>query len=161
MPVFAKLSPNVTDITVIARAAEQGGADGITAINTLIGMAVDWRRRRPVLGRVIGGLSGPAIKPVALRMVYEVARTVRIPVIGVGGAASAEDVLEFLCAGACAVQIGTAAFADPAVLVRTVDRLAELLRSEGTTVRELSGCLHRPPASRTALTAASHPEGSP
>jgi dihydroorotate dehydrogenase (NAD+) catalytic subunit len=158
VPVFAKLSPNVTDITDIARAAEQGGADGITAINTLIGMAVDWRKRKPVLGRVIGGLSGPAIKPVALRMVYEVARTVRIPVIGVGGAASAEDVLEFLCAGAVAVQIGTAAFADPAVLVRVLDRLGELLRQTGSTVRELSGCLQRGAPTRVAAPA--HPEVS-
>lgn len=150
VPVFAKLSPNVTDIGPIARAAEQGGADGITAVNTLIGMAVDWRRRRPVLGRVIGGLSGPAIKPVALRMVYEVARTVRIPVIGVGGATSAEDVLEFLCAGASAVQLGTAAFVDPAVMVRTLDRLAALLRETGAAVAELVGCVHRPAADRGA-----------
>ncbi len=145
VPVFAKLSPNVTDIGAIARAAEQGGADGITAINTLIGMAVDWRRRRPVLGKVIGGLSGPAIKPVALRMVYEVARTVRIPILGVGGAATAEDVLEFLCAGASAVQIGTAAFADPAIMTRTLDRLEQLLREAGATAADLVGCLHRTP----------------
>jgi dihydroorotate dehydrogenase (NAD+) catalytic subunit len=143
VPVLAKLSPNVTDITVIARAAEQGGADGITAINTLIGMAVDWRARRAVLGKRFGGLSGPAIKPVALRLVYEVARTVRIPVVGVGGAASAEDVLEFLCAGAGAVQIGTAAFVDPAILVRVVDRLQALLQESGASVAGLVGCLHR------------------
>lgn len=143
VPVFAKLSPNVTDITVIARAAEQGGADGLTAINTLIGMAVDWRRRRPVLGRTIGGLSGPAIKPVALRLVYEVARVVRIPVIGVGGARTAEDVLEFLCAGASAVQLGTAAFTDPAVMVAVVDELPRLLTSARTSLAELQGCLLR------------------
>jgi dihydroorotate dehydrogenase (NAD+) catalytic subunit len=143
VPVFAKLSPNVTDVTVIARAAEQGGADGLTAINTLIGMAIDWRRRRPILGRGIGGLSGPAIKPVALRMVYEVARSVRIPVIGVGGARSADDVLDFVCAGASAVQIGTAMFTDPALMVRVVDDLRERLTEAGTSIRDLCGCLHR------------------
>jgi len=145
VPVFAKLSPNVTDIAIIARAAEQGGADGITAINTLIGMAVDWRQRRPVLGRGIGGLSGPAIKPVALRMVHEVSKTVRVPVIGVGGARTAEDVLEFLCAGASAVQIGTAAFVDPAVLVAVVDDLQRLLAQAGSTVAEVSRSMLRAP----------------
>ena len=144
VPVFAKLSPNVTDITVIARAAEQGGADGITAINTLIGMAVDWQRRRPVLGRGIGGLSGPAIKPIALRMVHEVARTVRVPVIGVGGVRTAEDVLEFICAGARAVQIGTAAFVDPSVLVAVVDDMTRLLTAAKTTVAALCGSLALP-----------------
>jgi dihydroorotate dehydrogenase (NAD+) catalytic subunit len=143
VPVFAKLSPNVTYITVIARAAELGGADGITAINTLIGMAVDWRRHRPVLGRGIGGLSGPAIKPVALRMVHDVARSVRVPVIGVGGACTAEDVLEFVCAGARAVQIGTAAFVDPAVLVAVVDELPRLLSAAKTTVSGLCGSLRQ------------------
>jgi dihydroorotate dehydrogenase (NAD+) catalytic subunit len=143
VPVFAKLSPNVTDITVIAKAAEQGGADGLTAVNTLIGMAVDWRARRPILGRGIGGLSGPAIKPIALRMVHEVARCVRIPVIGVGGVSTADDVLEFVCAGASAVQIGTALFTDPARLVQVVDQLQRHLEVAGTTVEELRGCLHR------------------
>ena len=139
VPVFAKLSPNVTDITVIARAAEHGGADGITAINTLIGMAIDWRKRRPILGRGIGGLSGPAIKPVALRMVYECARTVKIPVIAVGGVQSASDVLEFVCAGASAVQIGTALFTDPGLMVRIVDELEALLLAAGTTIEALRG----------------------
>jgi dihydroorotate dehydrogenase (NAD+) catalytic subunit len=142
VPVFAKLSPNVTDITVIAKAAEQGGADGITAINTLIGMAVDWRKRRPVLGRGIGGLSGPAIKPVALRMIYEVAKTVRIPVMGVGGVRSADDVLEFVCAGASAVQVGTALFTDPALMVTIVEDLRAKLRAAGTTIAALRGSLH-------------------
>ncbi len=145
VPVFAKLSPNVTDITVIAKAAEQGGADGLTAINTLIGMAIDWQKRRPILGRGIGGLSGPAIKPVALRMVYEVARCVRIPVIGVGGVRSADDVLDFVCAGASAVQVGTAMFTDPALMVHIVDELQQRLTAAGTTVAELRGCVHRPP----------------
>ncbi len=143
VPIFAKLSPNVTDVVAIARAAEQGGADGLTAINTLIGMAIDWRKRRPILGRGIGGLSGPAIKPVALRMVYEIARSVRIPVIGVGGARSADDVLEFVCAGAAAVQIGTAMFTDPDLMVRIVDDLRARLGEARTTVAELRGCVHR------------------
>jgi dihydroorotate dehydrogenase (NAD+) catalytic subunit len=142
VPVFAKLSPNVTDIAAIARAAEQGGADGLTAINTLIGMAIDWRRRRPVLARGIGGLSGPAIKPVALRMVYECARATRLPILGAGGVRSAEDVLEFVCAGASAVQIGTAQFTDPALMVRIVDDLRALLAAAGTTIAALRGSAH-------------------
>jgi dihydroorotate dehydrogenase (NAD+) catalytic subunit len=146
VPVFAKLSPNVTDIVSIARGAEQGGADAITAINTLIGMAVDWRKRKPVLGRGIGGLSGPAIKPVALRMVHEVSRAVRIPVVGVGGARTAEDVLEFVCAGASAVEVGTAAFVDPAILVGVVDDLQRLLAAANTTISELRGTLAAPVA---------------
>jgi dihydroorotate dehydrogenase (NAD+) catalytic subunit len=139
VPVFAKLSPNVTDVTAIAAAAEQGGADAITAINTLIGMAIDWRRRRPVLGRGIGGLSGPAIRPVAVRMVWQICQRVTIPVIGVGGIATAEDVLEFVCAGAAAVQVGTALFTDPVRLVRLVDEVGELLLQHGTTIAELRG----------------------
>ena len=154
VPVFAKLSPNVTDIVEIARAAAQGGADGITAINTLIGMAVDWRRRRPVLGRGIGGLSGPAIKPVAVRLVHDICKAVQIPVIGVGGARSAEDVLEFVCAGASAVQIGTAAFVDPTIMLGIIDELERLLQTAGTTVAELRGSIG--PAAAPAL-AADHP----
>jgi len=138
-PLFAKLSPNVTDITTIAKAAEQGGADGLTAINTLIGMAIDWRRRRPVLARGIGGLSGPAIRPVAVRMVWEIARSVSIPVIGVGGIQTASDVMEFLCAGAAAVQVGTAQFTEPDLMARLVAELEGLLRDEGVTVDELRG----------------------
>jgi rhodanese-related sulfurtransferase len=132
----------------IAKGAEQGGADGITAINTLIGMAVDWRKRKPILGRGIGGLSGPAIKPVALRMVHEISRAVRIPVIGVGGARTAEDVLEFVCAGASAVEVGTAAFVDPAVLVGVVDDLARLLAGANTSIAELRGSLAAPIAAQ-------------
>jgi dihydroorotate dehydrogenase (NAD+) catalytic subunit len=143
VPVFAKLSPNVTDVVAIAKGAEQGGADGLTAINTLIGMAIDWRARKPILGRGIGGLSGPAIKPVALRMVHDIARAVRVPVLGVGGVASADDVLEFVCAGAAAVQVGTAAFTDPALMVRIVDELQQKLAAARTTVRELCGAVHR------------------
>lgn len=143
VPVFAKLSPNVTDITGIAKAAEQGGADGITAINTLIGMAVDWRKRKPILGRGIGGLSGPAIKPIALRMVHEVVRSVRIPVIAVGGARSADDVLDFVCVGARAVQVGTAMFTDPTLMVRIVEDLRQRLIGARTTIAELCGSMQR------------------
>lgn len=113
VPVMVKLSPNVSDITLVARAVEDGGADSISLINTLIGMAVDLKSRRPVLANVIGGLSGPAIKPVALRMVYQVASSVSIPVIGIGGIETTEDALEFLLAGASAIQIGTANFINP------------------------------------------------
>ncbi len=143
VPVFAKLSPNVTDVVAIAKGAEQGGADGITAINTLIGMAIDWRARRPILGRGIGGLSGPAIKPVAIRMVHDIARAVRLPILGVGGVRSADDVLEFVCAGASAVQVGTATFTDPTLMVRIVDELRDKLTAAGTTIRELRGAAHR------------------
>ncbi len=115
LPILAKLTPNVTDITAIARAAEAGGADALSLINTCLGMAVDWRRRRPVLGNVLGGLSGPAIKPIALRIVYQVAQAVKIPLVGIGGIATVDDVMEFLVAGATAVQIGTANFYNPTV----------------------------------------------
>jgi dihydroorotate dehydrogenase (NAD+) catalytic subunit len=143
VPVFAKLSPNVTDITVIAKAAEQGGADGITAINTLIGMAVDWRNRRPVLGRAIGGLSGPAIKPVALRMVWQLAAATQLPILAAGGVASADDVLEFIAAGASAVQVGTATFNDPGAPRRVVDELeAEVARHGFTRFADLVGIAH-------------------
>lgn len=143
VPVFAKLSPNVTDIVAIARGAEQGGADGLTAINTLIGMAVDWRKQKPILGRVIGGLSGPAIKPVALRMVYELARSVKLPILGVGGVRSADDVLDFVCAGASAVQVGTSMFTDPGLMVRIVGELQEKLTAAKQTIQSLRGALHR------------------
>jgi dihydroorotate dehydrogenase (NAD+) catalytic subunit len=143
VPVFAKLSPNVTDVVAIAKGAEQGGADGLTAINTLIGMAIDWRKRKPILGRGIGGLSGPAIKPVALRMVYQLAAAVRLPIVGVGGVRSADDVLDFVCAGASAVQVGTSMFTDPALMVRIVDEIRDKLAAAGTTIRDLRGAAHR------------------
>ena len=103
--MLAKLTPNVTDIAAIARSAEAGGADAISLINTCLGMAVHWRRRRPILGNVLGGLSGPAIKPIALRAVYQVARAVKTPLVGIGGIATIDDVMEFLLAGASAVQL--------------------------------------------------------
>ena len=142
VPVFAKLSPNVTDIVEIAKAAEQGGADGLTAINTLIGVAVDWRSRAPVLGKTIGGLSGPAIRPVALRMVYQISRATDLPIIGVGGIASADDVLQFLAAGASAVQVGTQNFVDPACMTSILDDLQGMLAAEMLTLRAVVGSLH-------------------
>lgn len=146
LPLLAKLSPNVTRIGEIARAVEAGGADAITAINTLIGMAVDWRKRAPVLGSTTGGLSGPAIKPVALRMVHEIRQAVRIPIVGVGGIASATDVLEFLVTGASAVQVGTWQFVDPAAMPRLLEELQALLAAEQLSVRELVGTLRLPGA---------------
>lgn len=113
LPVITKLSPNVTDIVAMALAVEAAGSDAISLINTLLGMAIDLRTRRPVLGNVVGGLSGPAVKPVALRMVWQVARSVKVPVIGMGGIMTAEDALEFMLAGASAVMVGTANFIDP------------------------------------------------
>ncbi len=141
-PIIAKLTPNVTDITKIAQAAADGGADAISAINTLLGIAVDWRRRRPMLGNVMGGLSGPAIKPIALRSVNQIARAVSIPVIGIGGIATINDVMEFLVAGATAVQIGTANFYNPTVTMQLLDALpAALLELNAKSVREIVGTL--------------------
>jgi dihydroorotate dehydrogenase (NAD+) catalytic subunit len=131
IPIIAKLTPNVTDIVAIARAAAEGGADAVSAVNTYLGMAVDWRKRRPRLGNVTGGLSGPAIKPLALRAVWAIARARIIPVIGVGGIATLDDVMEFLVAGASAVQIGTANFYDPSVTLRLVQQLPEAVAQLG------------------------------
>lgn len=142
LPVLAKLTPNVTDIAAVARAAENGGADALSLINTCLGMAVDWRRRRPRLGNVLGGLSGPAIKPIALRAVYQVARATRIPVVGIGGIASVDDVMEFLVAGATAVQIGTANFYDPTVSIKVLDALPAALAQLGAVcVTDVVGTL--------------------
>ena len=131
VPVIAKLSPNVTDVTSIARAAEQGGADAVSLVNTLVGLAVDWRTRRPLLSNITGGLSGPAIKPVALRMVWQVAQAVAIGVIGIGGISTIDDVMEFLVAGARAVQIGTANLYAPGTAAGLVDQLAQTLTGQG------------------------------
>jgi dihydroorotate dehydrogenase (NAD+) catalytic subunit len=142
VPVMVKLSPNVSDITRIARAVEEGGADSISLINTLIGMAIDLQKKQPVLANVIGGLSGPAIKPIALRMVYEVARTVSIPVIGIGGIESAEDALEFMLAGATAVQIGTANFVNPSASEDVVKGIGAYVMAEKlTSIRSIIGGL--------------------
>ena len=123
MPVIAKLTPNVTDIARIARAAEAGGCDAVAVINTCLGMAVNWRRRRSQLGRMMGGLSGPAIKPIALRAVFQVAQAVKIPIVGIGGIATIDDVMDFLVTGATAVQIGTANFYNPTVSMQILDAL--------------------------------------
>jgi dihydroorotate dehydrogenase (NAD+) catalytic subunit len=133
LPILAKLTPNVTDIVSIARAAEAGGADAVALINTCLGMAIHWRRRRPVLGNVMGGLSGPAIKPIALGAVYRVARGVGIPVVGIGGIANIDDVMEFLVAGATAVEIGTANFYNPTVSMQILDALPQALAELGAT----------------------------
>ncbi|QDT33683.1 dihydroorotate dehydrogenase [Thalassoglobus polymorphus] len=143
-PIIAKLTPNVTDITKIAAGAAEGGADAVSCVNTFQGMAIDWRKRKPILGNVLGGLSGPAIKPLALRAVYQVANAIDIPIIGVGGIATIDDVMEFLIAGASAVQIGTANFYDPGVSARLVDELDQIVESEGcSSVTEIIGSLRR------------------
>jgi len=131
LPLLVKLSPNVADIRPIARAIADAGADALTAINTLSGLAVAPSRTRPLLGNVYGGLSGPAIKPVALRIVYEVAQVVDIPIVAIGGVTELADVLDFLAVGAAAVQVGTAIFADPTLPVRLIDQLAETCASRG------------------------------
>jgi dihydroorotate dehydrogenase (NAD+) catalytic subunit len=142
LPVLAKLTANVTDIVPIAQAAADAGADAVSLVNTWVGMAIDWRRRRPILGNVTGGLSGPAIKPLALRLVWQVARQVQIPVIGIGGIATIDDVMEYLVAGASAIQVGTANFYDPTVSARLAKQLPEALRQLGATaVREIVGTL--------------------
>ena len=141
-PLVVKLSPNVTNIAEIARAAEAGGADILTAINTLYGLAVDWRRRVPRIANGYAGYSGPAIKPVALRCVSQIFRAVTIPIIGVGGIESAEDVLEFFVAGASAVQIGTANFYKPDISVRIIDELPKLMEREKiAALADLTGTL--------------------
>lgn len=129
-PLIVKLTPNVTDIVSIAKGAEAGGADGISLINTLLGMDIDIRKRRPVLGNVVGGLSGPAIKPVALRMVYQVANAVKLPIIGMGGIMTAEDALEFIMAGATGVALGTANFVNPAATLEIIEGMEDFLREQ-------------------------------
>ena len=146
-PLWVKLTPNVTDVTLLARAAERGGADALSLVNTFRGLAVDWRSRRPRLGSPTGGggLSGPAIRPLALHAVAAVHRAVEIPVVGIGGIASADDVLEFVVAGATAVQIGTGNFRDPHLPVRIADDLGARLAQEGEgPLREMVGTLRLP-----------------
>lgn len=147
VPILAKLTPNVTRIVDIAVAASEAGADAVCLINTLLGMAVDWRKKRPMLGNVMGGLSGPAIKPVALRCVHQVRRASQVPIIGIGGIATIDDVMEFLVAGASAVQIGTANYYDPKVSTRLIDQLpGALAELQATSVSEVVGSLVLPQA---------------
>lgn len=147
LPVIAKLTPNVTDVVAIARAVFGAGASAVSLINTLTGMAVDWRARRPVLGNVVGGLSGPAVKPVALRMVWQVASAGLGPVIGIGGIMSAADVLAFMVAGASACQVGTANFADPLACSRIIDEMPALLAEAGVSrAADLTGTLRTTPS---------------
>ena len=143
--LIVKLSPNVTDITEIARAVEAEGADSISMINTLLGMAIDAEKRRPVLSTITGGLSGPAVKPIALRMVWQTAQAVKVPVIGMGGIASATDAIEFLLAGASAVEVGTYNFVDPSVTTQIVDGIEDYMRRHGfTDIQDLIGALQIP-----------------
>lgn len=144
VPILAKLTPNVTRIAEIAQAAADGGADAVCLINTVLGIAIDWRRKKPMLGNGMGGLSGPAIKPIALRCVHQVANAVEIPIIGIGGIANIDDVMEFLVAGASAVQIGTANYYDPTVSTRLIDELPDALGEiDADSVTEIIGSLHR------------------
>lgn len=140
VPVYVKLSPNVTDIVAMARAVEEGGADGITMINTLVGMRLDRKTGRPIIANLTGGLSGPAIKPVAIRMIYQVAQAVKIPIIGMGGIVDEWDVIDFISAGASAVAVGTANFTDPLVCPKIIDSLPKVLDELGVNhILELKG----------------------
>lgn len=140
--LIVKLSPNVTDIAEMARAAEANGADSVSLINTLLGMAIDAERRRPILSTVTGGMSGAAVKPIALRMVWQVAKAVNIPVIGLGGIMNWKDAVEFMLAGASAVQIGTANFIDPAITIKVIDGINDYLERHGCkSVSEIIGAL--------------------
>jgi dihydroorotate dehydrogenase (NAD+) catalytic subunit len=141
-PIIAKLTPNVTSVPTMAKAAAAGGADAISLINTCLGMAIDWRKRRPTLGNVLGGLSGPAIKPIALRAVYQAAQAVDTPIIGIGGIASIDDVMEFFVAGASAVQLGTVNFYNPKASMEALDALPAVLAEAGaTSVADVVGTL--------------------
>jgi dihydroorotate dehydrogenase (NAD+) catalytic subunit len=145
LPLIPKLTPNVTDVSSFAHAAQEAGADAVSLVNTFLAMAIDIETRRPRLSNVMGGLSGPAIRPIAVRMVYECARLVRIPVIGMGGIASAADVLEFMIAGATAVQVGTANFVDPFIWGKLESGVREYMRRHGIErVSELTGTLDIP-----------------
>lgn len=143
--LIVKLSPNVTDITEIARAVEAEGADAVSMINTLLGMAIDAERRRPVLSTVTGGLSGPAVKPIALRMVWQTAQAIKLPIIGMGGIATTSDAIEFLLAGASAIEVGTYNFVDPTATVKIVDGIEDYMRRHGfSSVNDLVGALQLP-----------------
>lgn len=141
-PLIVKLTPNVTDITEIARAAEASGADAISLINTLLGMAIDVKRRRPVLARVVGGFSGPAVKPVALRMVWQCSKAVSVPILGMGGVTTGTDAVEFMLAGATAIAVGTANFMNPQATVDVIDGIIDYCEEQGVNdVNDLIGAL--------------------
>ncbi|MFT7644064.1 MAG: dihydroorotate dehydrogenase (NAD+) catalytic subunit [Pirellulaceae bacterium] len=145
LPILAKLTPNVTSVAAMAQAAAAGGADAISAINTLLGMAVDWRKQKPLLGNVVGGLSGPAIKPVALRCVHQIRQAVSIPIVGIGGIGSIDDAMEFIVAGASAIQIGTANYYDPTISMKIIDELPNALAQlNANSVNEVVGSLILP-----------------
>lgn len=141
--LMVKLSPNVADIAEIARAVEAVGADSVSLINTLLGMSIDVERRRPSLPNITGGLSGPAVRPIAVRMVYDVFKAINIPIVGLGGIACTRDALEFIMAGARAIEIGTANFVDPEITVKIIDGLNEFCQNHGVSnINELVGCAH-------------------
>lgn len=145
LPVIAKLTPNVTSVVPIARAAAEAGADAVSLVNTFQGMAIDWKKRRPILGNVLGGLSGPAIKPLALRIVWQVRQALSIPIIGIGGIQTLDDVMEFLLAGATAIQVGTANFYNPGLANQLVQELPAALQLLGATrPAEVVGTLQIP-----------------
>lgn len=162
LPIVAKLTPNVTSIVEIAKAASDAGADALSLVNTFQGLSVNWRKRKPVLGNGIGGLSGPAIKPLALRIVWQVAQAVKTPIIGIGGIQSIDDVMEFLVCGATAVQIGTANFYNPSLATNLVDQLAVVLDEEGCeSVSDIVGTIQpstvaKMIASQACATVAAH-----
>ena len=144
LPLLAKLTPNVTNLVEIAQGAADGGCDAVSLVNTFLGIAIDWKRQRPILGNGMGGLSGPAIKPLALRCVWQVARAVKIPIVGIGGIATIDDVMEFLVAGASAVQMGTVSFYDPTAATRVIAQLPDALATLGVaSVAEATGLAAR------------------
>lgn len=148
LPLWAKLTPNTGETTEVAKAAEEAGADALVVSNTMLAMAIDINTRRPKLGNLMGGLSGPAFKPIALRMAYQCAKSVDIPVIGCGGISTVEDVIEYLIAGAAAVQVGTATFIEPGIMARMVEGLETYLKAQGlSSVRQLIGCVEDEEAS--------------
>jgi dihydroorotate dehydrogenase (NAD+) catalytic subunit len=142
VPILAKLTPNVTDIVPIAVAAEAGGADALSLVNTCLGMAINWRKRRSMLGRLMGGLSGPAIKPIALRLVYQARQKVKIPIVGIGGIATVDDAMDFFVVGATAIQVGTASFYNPSAAIQILDALPSALEQlHAKSVAEVVGTL--------------------
>lgn len=141
-PIIVKLSPNVTDIASIAKACEAGGAAGISLINSVLGMKIDIYKKKPVLGNIVGGLSGPAIKPIAVRMVYQVAKSVNLPILGMGGIATWEDAIEFIMAGATAVAVGMANFTNPSITMEILEGIEKFMAKEGITdINQIKGII--------------------